>query len=138
MGKFFDPPNRFPFLSFPLQFLLLISAFATVLALYYSLEQAFCTDDEKRKYATKLGLDKPAGEHGEENEELLEEQNIHMEEITSDLTSVDLQEVTTDRGQEAEVDLTYTCTVPVVCVRVEEGDDEEVVEDDYVSDGGDD
>lgn len=104
------------------KFLLLISAFATVLALYYSFEQAFCTDEEKRSHATKLGLEKPSGGQTGENQELLEEQNIPMEDLTCDLTSVDLQEVTADTGQGLAVDVMYTCRVPVVCIERDEED----------------
>ena len=104
------------------QFLLLISAFATVLALYYSFEQAFCTDEEKRSHATKLGLEKPSRGLGGENQELLEEQNIPMDDLTCDLTSVDLQEVTADTGQGLAVDAMYTCRVPVVCIERDEED----------------
>ncbi|XP_063959780.1 proprotein convertase subtilisin/kexin type 7-like [Lytechinus pictus] len=105
-----------------IKFLLLISAFATVLALYYSFEQAFCTDDEKRKHATEMGLDKPSGDRCGENEELLDDQNIPMDDLTCDLTSVDLQEVTSDPGQGAGESDMYACRVPVVCLEVG-GDD---------------
>ncbi|XP_071510432.1 proprotein convertase subtilisin/kexin type 7-like [Diadema antillarum] len=120
------PLEEEPYLSLKtIKFLLMISGFSTILALYYSLEQAFCTDEEKQKFANKLsgGDDQTTGSGGGSQTE--EEDRLLGDSISlDDLVTGELREVTASGDQSLPEEATYTCVVPTGCIRVQEGRNE--------------
>ena len=96
-----------------------MSAFTTILALYYSLEQAFCTDDVKQKFVANDSRERDTANNEEEANHLLGE-NIAMDELTSsDLQEVNLNGVpqrSEVNSDVSEVNTDYTCHVPALCI----------------------